>query len=161
AQESRAAATIDLEELDGARYHLIEARAEPGEKGHGLLVVLPGGSGTADFLPFVQNGILGAAPADFVGAMLTAVTWTDDQQIVWRTARRRVPRMKFSTEQRVAAVLADVRARKTIDPTRIVLLAWSSSGPAVYDIALGRDTPFERAYVAMSVFKPDRQALRR
>lgn len=152
---------IELPRHEGGRYFLIDARGEAPEQGHGLLVVLPGGAGTADFLPFVENGVLGAAPEEFVGAMVTSVRWSEDQEIVWPTQRNRVRGMRFSTEDYVAAVVDDVARRTNIDRERVLLLAWSSSGPDAYEIALARRTSFAGFYVAMSVFNPQRSALAR
>ena len=152
---------IELPRHEGGRYFLIDARGDALKEGHGLLVVLPGGAGTADFLPFVENGMLGVAPEDFVGAMVTSVRWTEDQEIVWPTQRSRIRGMKYSTEDYVAAVVDDVARRTKIDRERVFLLAWSSSGPAAYEIALARRSTFAGFYVAMSVFKPQGSALAR
>lgn len=159
AQDSRSEA-FDVPRREGARYHLIDARGEAPRSGAGLLVVLPGGAGGADFLPFVENGILAAAPADFVGAMVPAVRWSDDQQVVWPTERDPVPKMEYSTEDLVLSVVEDVKRRRKIDPDRVLLLVWSSSGPPAYELALQKKTPFSGFYVAMSVFKPKPSALR-
>jgi predicted esterase len=118
----------------------------------GLIVVLPGGTGTKDFLPFVQNGLLAQAPDDFAGAMLTAVKWRDDQQFVWPTAATKVDGLQYTTEQYVRAVVAEVEKELAIDPARRVVVAWSSSGPAIHPLLATADSPFARAYIAMSVW---------
>ena len=118
----------------------------------GLLVVLPGGDATKDFLPFVQNGLFAQAPDDFAGVMLTAVQWTPGQQVVWPTERSKADGMQYTTEQYVRAVLAEVGAELPIDPARRVVVAWSSSGPAIHALMAAKDAPFDRAYIAMSVW---------
>jgi hypothetical protein len=124
----------------------------PHGKSYSLLVVLPGGTGTADFLPFVENGILGQAPADCVGVLVTAVKWKDDQQIVWPTATSKVVGMKYTTEDYVRAVVAEVEKELPMDAERRAVLAWSSSGPGVYPLLVDKNGPFSRGYVAMSIW---------
>ncbi|MCR9248284.1 MAG: hypothetical protein NXI31_24920, partial [bacterium] len=41
-----------------------------------------------------------------------------------------------------------------VDPRRIALLAWSSSGPVAYHLLTAKRSPFSRGYVAMSVWRP-------
>lgn len=147
-----------LEALPKSRFFVIPPR-EP-EAGaakaamdapEGLLVVLPGGDASAEFLPFVENGIHAQLP-DFCCAMVTAPKWKDDQKIVWPTAKSRTPGMEYTTEEYVRAVVADVKKARRIDEKRVLLLVWSSSGPAAYATLLGGDSPFTGAYVAMSIW---------
>ncbi|MCC7066162.1 MAG: carbohydrate binding domain-containing protein [Planctomycetes bacterium] len=134
-------------------YFVIPAREKlPEGKAYSLLVVLPGGTGTRDFLPFVENGILGEAPADCVGVLVTAVKWQEDQRIVWPTAASKVAGMQYTTEDYVRAVVAAVEKELPIDPKRRAVLAWSSSGPGVYPLLVAKDGPFSHAYVAMSIW---------
>jgi predicted esterase len=156
------ATDVRLESVDHGRYFLLDALdgEQAPESGHGLLVVLPGGDGDDSFLPFVQQTVLAAAPSGFVGAMVTAIRWTEDQQIVWPTARTPALDMLVSTEDYVSAVVEDVSRRRRIDPNRILLLAWSSSGPAAYEIASREQQPFQGFYIAMSVFWRDDNGLR-
>ena len=102
------------------------------KKGYGLLVVLPGGDGSADFHPFVKRIYKIAVPEGYVLAQPVAVKWTEKQQIVWPTDKNRVEGMKFSTEEFVDAVIGDVGDRHKLDPERTFTLTWSSSGPAAY-----------------------------
>ena len=62
--------------------------------------------------------------------------------------------MKRSTEERVDAVLRDLAKWKRIDPKRVYVLAWSSSGPAAYAMATTRGSKPSGYLVAMSVFRP-------
>src|SRR5687767_162906 len=85
------------------RYFLIGPRpgAEAPAAGHGLVVVLPGGPGSADFHPFVKRIFKYALPEGYLAAQPVAVKWADDQAIVWPTegTRAHVPGMKFTTEE--------------------------------------------------------------
>lgn len=138
------------------RYFLIEpARtARPPRKGYGLLVVLPGGDGSAEFHPFVKRIYKHAVPEGYLLAQPVAVKWTDKQAIVWPTDKNRVEGKKFSTEQFIDAVIRDVAGKHKIDPARVFTLTWSSSGPAAYAASLSSDR-ITGSIVAMSVFKPD------
>jgi predicted esterase len=118
----------------------------------GLLVVLPGGNATKEFLPFVQNGLFAQAPDDFAGVMLAAVKWREDQHTIWPTAVGDTTGALYTTEQYVRAVLAEVDKEHPIDPARRVVVAWSSSGPAIHPLMAAKDSPFQRAYIAMAVW---------
>ncbi len=124
------------------------------KKGYGLLVVLPGGAGSADFHPFVKRIYKYAVPQGYLLAQPVAVKWTEKQQIVWPTARNRAEGMKFSTEELVDAVIKDVGGRHQLDPGRTFTLTWSSSGPAAYAVSL-TSKKVTGSFIAMSVFKPD------
>jgi predicted esterase len=132
------------------RYFLIG----PPKEGNGLIVVLPGGSGSADFHPFVKRIYKHAIPEGYLVAQPVAVMWTEKQKIVWPTEKNHVEGMKFSTEEFVDAVIKDVAGRHKLDPERIFTLAWSSSGPAAYAISL-TNPKVTGSFIAMSVFKPD------
>jgi len=49
------------------------------KKGYGLLVVLPGGSGMADFHPFIKRIYKHAIPEGYLLAQPVAVKWTEKQ----------------------------------------------------------------------------------
>lgn len=154
AQQAKSRATEHLlAALPNSLFFVVPPRTPPaaGRKGP-LLVVLPGGAGTRDFLPFVENGIAAQAPDDGTVVLVTAVKWKPDQQIVWPTEASKVPGMQYSTEAYVRAVVAEVVKSQPVDPERAVVLAWSSSGPGVYPLLVAADGPFARAYVAMSVW---------
>ncbi len=138
------------------RYFLIEPgkNARAPKKGYGLLIVLPGGDGSADFHPFVKRIFKHAVPPGYVLAQPVAVKWTDGQKIVWPTAKSRARGMKFSTEEFVEAIIADVAGRHQIDPERVFTLTWSSSGPAAYAVSLASKR-VTGSFIAMSVFKPN------
>jgi RNA polymerase sigma factor (sigma-70 family) len=144
------------------RYFLIGAKdARPPAAGWGLLIVLPGGDGSADFQPFIRN-IYRKLHKDvlhdrWLVAQAVAPKWDEDQfdQIVWPTATSGYPAAKFTTEKFIRAIVADVRARVKVDGRRVLLLGWSSGGPPCYAAALRKDSVVTGAFVAMSVFRPE------
>ncbi len=121
--------------------------------GFGLVVVLPGGSGGADFKGFVGRIYEQALGDDVVVAQLVAPKWTDSQTIVWPTERTKTPGMEFTTEEFVEAAVADVANRVKIDRSRVFVLAWSSSGPAAYSLSLKKKKSPTGFFIAMSVFR--------
>ncbi len=134
---------------------IVPESARP-KAGHPLLVVLPGGSGTADFRAFVKRIGRSGAGKEWLVAQLVSKKWTESQYSVWPTARSRVSGQRFSTEEFIDSVIEEVVRLRSIDRDRIVVLAWSSSGPAVYAHALGRAgrVPVSRYFVSQSVFHP-------
>lgn len=137
------------------RYFLIGPRekATPPKDGYKLVVVMPGGSGSADFHPFVKRLYKYAMGDDFLVAQPVAFKWRPTQQIVWPTRENPTAGQEFSTEQFVDAVVKDVKQRQPIDARYVFTLSWSSSGPAAYAISLQKETAVTGSYVAMSVFR--------
>jgi predicted esterase len=140
---------------ESKRYFLIgpDKNAKAPQNGYGLVVVLPGGDGSADFHPFIKRIYKNAVPEGYLLAQPIAVKWTEKQQIVWPTEKLRVDGMKFSTEEFVESVINDVSGKHKLDPERIFTLTWSSSGPAAYAISL-TSKKVTGSFIAMSVFKP-------
>ena len=147
------ATTIKVNNVS-AQY-IFEAPSTPNPSGNGLLIVLPGGDGSAGFHPFVSSIHKQSVGEDFGLAQPIAKKWSDAQQIVWPTSTNRVNGMKYSTEDLIAQVIADVGKQIKLDPQRIILLAWSSSGSAAYSTMLQEETAVSGAVLAMSVFKPN------
>src|SRR5215217_227700 len=143
---------------DQQRYFLIgpDAAQKPPASGYGLLLVLPGGDGGADFNAFVKRIWQNALPEGYLIAQLVAVPSDNPKQIVWPTAKDVEPKQKFKTEEFIAAIVKDVGAKQKIDDAKVFALGWSSGGPAVYAAALAKETPLKGAFVAMSVFVPAR-----
>jgi predicted esterase len=138
-------------------YFLIGAtkdRKAP-KDGFGLVVIMPGGDGSAEFHPFVKRIFANALPNGYLAAQPIAVKWTDDQEVVWPTAKLKVEKMKFTTEEFVTAVTADVGKKHKLDPARTFTMSWSSSGPAAYAVSLQEKPIVAGSFVAMSVFKPN------
>jgi RNA polymerase sigma factor (sigma-70 family) len=138
------------------RYFLIGPRkdARPPAKGSGLMVILPGGDGSADFNPFARRIYKNALSGRYVAAQPVAPRWTADQKIVWPTKTNPVAGMKFSTEEFVAAVVEDVAKKHRLDRTRVFTLSWSSGGPAAYAASLQDKRAVTGSLIAMSVFNP-------
>jgi len=139
------------------RYFLIgggDAQKAP-EKGYGLLLILPGGDGSADFNPFIKRIWQNALPQGYLVAQLVAVPSNNQNQTVWPTAKSRDPKQKFTTEEFLLGVIKDIKAKQKIDDAKVFALGWSSGGPAVYAATLMKDSPLKGAFVAMSVFFPN------
>jgi len=139
------------------RYFLIGPRENvvAPENGFKLLVVLPGGDGSADFNPFIRRIFKNALRDDYLVAQPVALKWRPSQQITWPTRVHPVEGQQFATEDFVEAVIGDVRSRHKLDDRHVFTLSWSSGGPAAYAISLADKTPVTGSYVAMSVFKPN------
>jgi predicted esterase len=138
------------------RYILVGPRAAEPAEGYRLLVVLPGGDGSADFQPFVREIAENALPGSYLVAQAIAPAWSsDEERVVWPTRKLEGEKAKFSSEDFVAEIVADVKQRHRIDPRYVFLLGWSSGGPPVYAASLEKGSPVRGALVAMSVFKPE------
>lgn len=138
------------------RYFLIGAESDAAEAKvpRPLLIVLPGGDGSAEFHPFVKRIWRNALPAEYLVAQLVAPKWDAGQQIVWPTQKSPVKGQKFTTEQFVADVIAEIRSKYSVDDDRVFTLSWSSSGPAAYAVSLAGNTRVRGSFIAMSVYKP-------
>jgi predicted esterase len=136
-------------------YFLIasDGKLQTPDQGYKLLIAMPGGDGSADFLPFVENIYKNVLDDEYLLIQLVAPRWNEQQGIVWPTARSKVPGQKASVEEFVAAAVADVGKRVRIDDRHVYTLSWSSGGPAAYAVSLGNKTPVKGSFVAMSVFK--------
>jgi predicted esterase/predicted Ser/Thr protein kinase len=123
-----------------------------------LVLVVPSGDGSEKFHPFVKRiwkeGLAGRP----VMAQLVAKEWDPPHfdRLVWPTAPDRVTGMRFSTEGFAEAVIEDVKRRLKVEPSRIYVLAWSSGGPAGYAIATSEKRLVHGAFIAMSLFEPQR-----
>ena len=115
AQEVDKSVTTEERTVDGdssKRYFVIRHRLAPAEtpKEYGLLLILPGGPGGADFLPFCANVIttLGT-PKDFIVAELVAPVWgtVNDSTIVWPSKAFPSKDARFTSEDFVDAVIKE------------------------------------------------------
>jgi predicted esterase len=127
------------------------AKAPPA--GYALLLVLPGGDGSAKMTSFVRRIFKECAPKDWVVAELVSARWPNSE-VIWPTRQSPVAGAKFTTEEFVDAVVTDIvkTQRVKIDPARVYQLGWSSGGPAEYAISLQEKPPVTASYIAMSVF---------
>jgi predicted esterase len=140
------------------QYFLMRQRkpAKPADK-YGLVVIVPGGPGTAEFLPFCANVLTAAAvPDDFLVAQLVAPQWrTGDERIVWPSRIFPDDKAEFTTEAFLAAVIDEVTTKQPIDERFVFTLGWSSSGHVLYS-ASTRVPKVRWSIIAMSRFFPAR-----
>ena len=140
------------------KYFLIEHRSETNANTpRGLILMLPGGPGGADFLPFCANVLsLYGIPKDFVAAELVAPQWIKgDDRIVWPSKTFPDAQAKFTTEEFVAEVRKDVGRVRKIDERYIFTLGWSSSGHVLYSVSVS-DPKIRGSIIAMSRFLTNR-----
>jgi RNA polymerase sigma factor (sigma-70 family) len=139
------------------RYFLVGKADKAPAGGFRLLLVLPGGDGSADFNPFIRRIYKNALNERWLIAQLVAPQWDEAQSenVVWPTERLKYPAAKFTTEEFINDVVAAVKKRLKIDAKRVYLLGWSSGGPPCYPSAAQKASPVAGAFIAMSVFKPD------
>jgi predicted esterase len=115
--------------------------------GYPLLFVLPGGNGSEEFHPFVRTIHSDHLDGRFFVAQLIA-----PPQSVWPTEGSRS--QIATTDDSIRFIVEQIRKQHPIDPTRVFALAWSSSGPAIYESILKDNSPLTGAYIAMAVFRP-------
>jgi poly(3-hydroxybutyrate) depolymerase len=141
---------------ENKRYLLIGPTpdAKPPKDGYRLLLVLPGGDGSAEFRWFVQNIRRQVLSDDYLVAELVAVKWKENQTTIWPTKLNPTPGMKFGTEEFVADVVADVGKKHKLDRKYVFALGWSSSGHVIYNLSLQEKPIVTGVYVAMAVFHP-------
>lgn len=129
----------------------------PGARGpYELLLVVPGGDGSAEFRPFVTRIADFAAPESMIVAQAVAPVWREDEgRIVWPTETNPDPQMEFPSEAFLREIVEDVKSRYKIARGKVFALGWSSGGPPCYALALQNKSPVSGAFIAMSVFKPE------
>jgi predicted esterase len=141
---------------DAAKTYYVHGPApgEPPKDGYRLVVVLPGGDGSPAFHPFVKRIQENALGEGCLVVQLIAKEWTPGQfnRVVWPTAKSKVDGMKFTTEEFVDAVIAEISGKHKVDPRRVYTLSWSSGGPAAYAVSLAPSTRVKGSFIAMSVF---------
>ena len=141
------------------RYILIGGRGDQPAppKGYKVLLVLPGGSGSPDFHPFIKRIYRHVLSDEYLLAQIVAPEWDrqQGQELVWPTTTNPHTSMKFATEEFINAVLDEIDQEYAIDKRHIFMLAWSSSGPPTYATTLLPDSRVTGAFVAMSVFEPE------
>lgn len=141
------------------RYFLIgldDDVPEP-QDGYRLLVVLPGGDGSAAFSPFVRRIYQNVLNEKWLIAQMVAPSWDSRQKsrLVWPRKAAPYASARFTTEEFCRLVVADVQSRAAINTQGVYLLAWSSGGPPAYSITLEEKSAFAGAFIAMSVFNSE------
>jgi len=152
---------IQINKDKNKRYFLIGPKegCKAPEEGFKLLIILPGGGGTADFHPFVKRIYKHALGDNYIAVQPVAFQWTTSQKTVWPVDKdkKTISGMKFSTEDFVAGIIADVKKKYKLNQKYIFTLSWSSSGPTAYAMSASRKTStITGSYVSMSVFHPNR-----
>lgn len=137
------------------RYFVIHKPTPPPAQGWRTLFVLPGGSGDAQFQPFVTRIAKNALPEGYLVVQLVAPVWTDQQarDIVWPSDKSGLREMKFSTTDFFLAVRGEVEKTHKLDPRHCFTLTWSSSGMSGYALSLLPKSGVTGTFVAMSVFR--------
>lgn len=137
--------------------HTPDEKVKAPKDGWKVLVVLPGGDGSANFAPFVGRIRANVLDDEWILVQLVAPVWDEKQakELVWPTKKSPWPKMEFSCEELFDAVLVDVEKTRKLDARYVFTLGWSSSGPLVYTLGLQKTTRVTGSFVAMSVFKPD------
>ena len=137
--------------------HGLDEKAKAPTQGWKLLVVFPGGDGSAEFAPFVGRIRENALGGDWLIAQIVAPKWDDKQaeQLVWPIQRTPWPGMEFDCEELFEAVVDDLGKKVELDERYLFTLAWSSSGMLAYTLGLEKDTRVTGSFIAMSVYQPD------
>jgi predicted esterase len=142
------------------RYFLVgpAAKAPAPAEGYRLLVILPGGDGSAEFNPFIRSIAKNSLPRGYLVAQPVAIEWTPGQaeSVTWPTDAHKLPGQKFSTEDFVEAVIADVRRTHKVDARYVFVLGWSSGGPPTYAASLRQGSSVTGSFIAMSIFPKPR-----
>lgn len=143
------------------RYFVIHRPIPTPAQGWRTLFVLPGGSGDAQFQPFVTRIAKNALPEGYLVVQLVAPVWTPQQakNIVWPGENSGVSEMKFSTTDFFLAVRAEVGKAHKLDTRYSFTLTWSSSGMSGYALSLMPKAGVTGTFVAMSVFRPSKLPL--
>ena len=149
--------TIDEDEHKRYVLHGPGEDAEEPKDGWKLLVVMPGGDGSADFAPFVGRIRENALDDEWLIAQMIAPVWAENQakSNVWPTKLNPWPKMEFTCEELFEEVVEHVAQEHPLDERYLFTLAWSSSGTLAYTLALGKETPVTGTFIAMSVYKPN------
>ena len=122
----------------------------------GLALILPGGDGGRDFLPFCSTLAANAFPKDWLAVQLVAPQWRPaaPEVTIWPSALVKDSKARFDTEDFIKAVIAEAQP-KLEKSAPVVLLAWSSSGHAAIS-AVQKFPEIKGVLLAGSRFAPAR-----
>ena len=126
-----------------------------GEMGTGLLVVLADpDSGIANANDFWMEAAQKALKGNYLVALPVPPKWGVEQNPLWVTEKDRasVKNVRFTTEQFLATIAADVCARYPARRDHIFLAGVAGSGLSVYAVSLAPVTPFRGFYLLDSPF---------
>ena len=132
----------------------LDAKRDVPAKGYRVLFVLPGGTGTLDFHPFVKRIHKNVLDDQWITIQLERPFFAAKQadEKVWPTRSDPWPGQAFAVEDLVKAAFEHTKKQTKIDSKHVFMLGWSSSGPACYATMLQKDTVVKGAFIAMSVF---------
>jgi len=139
-----------------ARRTIFVTGPKPGDvepaAGWGLVLVLPGGDGSAEFRSWVRERYDEWVDAGFVFVELVAPKWSGSARLVWPTAVSKPPELAFTTEEFADGAVAEVETSLKVDRRRVIAVSWSSSGPACWRMLTTRSSAVTGHLIAMSVF---------
>ena len=123
------------------------------EDGFKLLLILPGGDGSADFNAFCQRIHANHTPANYLSIQLVAPVWNDNQDVVWPTNQSNPEKARFTTEQFIKDVVDDVAKKVKVNRKYILAMGWSSGGPPIYSASMTKGSPLTGTMPVMSAFR--------
>ncbi len=137
-------------------YKLTKGGFETPPSGKKLVVIMPGGDGSADFAPWIKNVYFYTAEMKGIAfAQMIAPVWDkSDERIVWPTTKSKPANATFTTEEFVRDVIKDASSKTKIDPEHVYVMGWSSGGPPALASLLTLPE-VKGAFIAMSVFRPE------
>ena len=127
------------------RYFIIGPSVKATAAGQplGLLVFLPGGEKSGEDWLDTGKGWARQLPSDqYIFAFPVSVRWNEKQTNPWPTAKTPEKGMKFSTEEFLEAVVAEIMKNQKIDSKRVFLFAYQQSATAGYAAGLRPQSPF-------------------
>jgi predicted esterase len=137
------------------RALLAGPRGEAPKDGYQLLIVLPGGDGSAEFFPFLKRVAKHSLPKDMLLLQLVAKKWSDSEdRVVWPQTRMNPQKATFLTEEFVQKAIDAVAKKHKLNREHVYACGWSSGGPGVWATLLKEGSPLKGAFVAMSVYVP-------
>ncbi len=129
--------------------------AKAPKDGWKVLLILPGGDGSADFNPWCRRIHQNALPDDYIAVQLVAPVWSkNENRVVWPTRKSNPQKAKFTTETFIKSTVKDLKEHVQINEKYVFALGWSSGGPAIYANSVSNNSPVTGSFVAMSVFWP-------
>lgn len=128
---------------DPKKRYLLSGTVKP-EKTQNVLIVMPGGDGSADFHPFVKRIYMNALGEDWVLAQPIAPNWDNSpDRVVWPSVGSPYPAAKFTMEEFLDGMLDELHTREKVKLGKVFMLGWSSGGPAVYSYLAHGKHPVE------------------
>ena len=140
---------------DQMKRYLVSGKIDP-DKTQDLLIVMPGGTGDAEFHPFVKRIFKHELDGNWLLAQPIAPNWDDkDDRVVWPAINNPYDPAKFMMEGFIDGMIDEMGGKGHAKIGKIYMLAWSSSGPAVYSYLANGKHDIAGAFIAMSIFNRD------